>query len=301
MDNIGDSFLQTLSSDFNSMQSVLSNYIVTPLNSFGIGGFVFDVEGASIGTLSAEVTDHYAEDNSFFQDNIAIRPKQFILRGFIGELTHSVDVQDLSLLQTLTQKLTTLNAVLPALSSGVQQAQSFFDGGDFSLQKITSPQFLSQANSLYAAVQNMLPQNKQQAAFQYFKALWQSKILVSLQTPFEFVSNMAITNVTAIQHEETKYRTDFSITLKEIRYASTKTTLFDVNSLISPLSSAGGVPVSNPEVPSSLPSNISALPPNGNALASQSTILNGSVQGISTPAFGFSLSGGAKAFAPWVN
>lgn len=284
-----DETLTTIAQDFNSVQSVLSQYVVTPLNAFGIGGFVFDVDGASIANLNAEVTDHYAEDNSFFQDNIATRPGQYILRGYVGELVDIEDQSNSGPLQTLTQKLTTLTSLLPALSAGATEAQGYL-GGDFNLQTITSPQFLSQASSLYSAVQSLLPTTKQQAAFQYFKALWNAKILVSLQTPFEFINNMAILNVAAIQQEDTKYKMDFAVTLKQIRYASTNTALFDPNNILGSL--GGGTPASNPEI---LPPPVASLPQNGSAIGNQTPIVNGSVNGNAISGFP------NMSFAPWAN
>lgn len=236
--------LSSVSGGIDSLQSALTQYVVSPLNAFGIGGFVFDVEGQSTANLTAEVTDHYAENNSFLQDNIAVRPKQYILRGYVGELVDRVNTDGTSTIATLTQKLTEVNAMLPQLSAGVQQAQGLFAGGGFSsfgsaIDTLTAADSLGGISSLYGAVKNLLPATKQQAAFQFFKSLWMSKILVSLQTPFEFISSMAVINVIAIQQEPSNSIMDFAITLKEIRYAQTKTVI--PKSTLSPSSSSGGI------------------------------------------------------------
>jgi hypothetical protein len=281
--------LSTLGSAFTSMQGALSQYIVTPLSAFGIGGFVFDVDGAQTANLDADITDHYAEDNSFFQDNIAIHPRKYILRGYVGEVVDIEGKSNNGVLQTVVQKLTQVTALLPTLAAGCAQAQNLISSTDFGsfgsvANTLTSNSFLSSASSLYAGIKNLLPKTKQAAAYAYFKAAWQSKILVSMQTPFEFINNMAIQNVVAIQQEGNKYQMDFAVTLKEIRFAATTTTTFNPNSPGGPLTNAnGGTAASNPEIPGAnaqpLPSPIAQQDPNANNISSQPAVNNGSVQG----------------------
>lgn len=77
-------------------------------------------------------------------------------------------------------------------------------------------------------------QTKQEQAFQYFSKLWESKVLVSVQTPFEFFNNMAIESVVAIQREDSQHISDFSITLKQIKKAKVKIVAY--NSYLDPVS-----------------------------------------------------------------
>ena len=63
-------------SDAQLLIDSLKQYVVTPLNAFGVGGFVFDSEGDTTVNLSADITDHYLEDNTSVQDHIAIKPKR---------------------------------------------------------------------------------------------------------------------------------------------------------------------------------------------------------------------------------
>ncbi len=203
--------LDLLINDFNS-------YLVTPANAFGLGGFLFDVEGETRAELTAEITDHYLEDNTAIQDHIAIRPKKFTLKGYVGELVFSPDGNPASFLQTAVQKLTELSPVLPVLSQAAQQAKQFYASGSISTLGLGN---VSQAADYWATVKNLgAGSSKQQAAYQYFKALWEQKILVSVQTPFEFVANMAIESIIGIQSESSKFICDFSIVLKQIRTVS---------------------------------------------------------------------------------
>lgn len=203
----------------------LQQYVVAPLNAFGLGGFLFDVEGESIANLDAEITDHYAEDNRALQDHIAIRPRRITLKGYVGEQVYRKENSDNSILAQAVQKLTTVSAYLPQLSAAATQVQQVIDGaspsGNISL---------NDAADIYGLVQNVIqsfgPQSAQQKAYNYFKSLQSAGVLFAIQTPWEFLTSMAIENITAIQDEKTKGITDFSIRLKQIRIAKTKTTAY---------------------------------------------------------------------------
>lgn len=204
--------------------SNFQNYVVSPLNAFGLGGFVFDVEGESIANLSADITDHYTEDNKAVQDHIAIKPKKITLKGYVGELIFHGDDSATGFLETAVQKLTTLTAYLPTLASSADQLVNTFQ------QPSASDITLSDASNIFGLVKNLInafgDQAQQAQGYSYFKALMEAKILMGVQTPWEFMTNMAIENVIAIQSEDTKTVTDFSVTLKEIRIAKTLTTAF---------------------------------------------------------------------------
>lgn len=208
-----------------SLQSALSQYVVRPLNAFGLGGFVFDIEGESRVELQNEITDHYIEDNSAVQDHIAVRPKEITLHNYVGELVYKQDPTTDTPLQSAVQKLTVLSAALPALTAGAQQAYNLFNqqmAGASSIGQAIVADASTGAN-IYGAVKNLLASqdSKQQQAYNYFKALRDQKILVAVQTPFEFMTNMAVKLVIGIQGPDSIYITNFSITLKEIRTAST--------------------------------------------------------------------------------
>ena len=224
---------QTLenTSIFSSITNSFSQYVVAPLNAFGLGGYVFDIEGEGITHLENEITDHYVEDNTTVQDHIAVKPVRVVLRNYVGEIVYRRDNTTNTPLQQLTQKLTVINSYLPALTAGAQQAANLL----INSQALPNSQTLNQLNNgdisglvdnavnIYGMAQNLLPPvTRQQQAYQYFKSLATQKILFSVQTPHEFLSNMAIESVMAIQTAESKYISDFTITLKQMRFSSTK-------------------------------------------------------------------------------
>lgn len=201
----------------------LKQYVVAPVNAFGLGGFVFDVEGDSTLNLSTEITDHYLEDNSSVQDHISIRPKRVILRRYVGELVYEPEQGLASTVQSMVQKLTALSSFLPTLSKGAEQIFSL-KSQDITFNKLrdsVSSLTVNQLTDYWAFGKNLLggQSSRQQQAYMYLKSLMEQRILVSLQTPFEFVNNMAIESITAVQPEGSKYISDFTIVLKQIRFA----------------------------------------------------------------------------------
>ncbi len=235
-----------------ALKQNFGQYVVRPLNAFGLGGFIFDVEGDTTITLGAEITDHYVEDNTAIQDHIAIRPQVVTLRSYVGEVVHYADDSRPTTLQRVTRKLTTINGYLPPITKAAKQLKDLIkvqdsvittgdigaanrsisalydDARRYSLN--TDALSLANATDIWSLAKNLNPPiDKKSQAYMYFKSLMEQKILVSLQTPFEFVNNMAIESITAYESEDSKFIADFSITLKKIRQASTQNAPFDPN------------------------------------------------------------------------
>lgn len=207
----------------NDLANNFQQYIVSPLNAFGLGGFPFDIQGDETVNLTADITDHYTESNDTIQDHIAIRPKKITLKSYVGELKYTVDPDGNTPTQALGQKLTEISSYLPALAAGEQQAVSLIGGVSANGVVSNFNSITNNAANIYALVQNTItPQTRQQQAYAFFKALMQTKTLVSVQTPFEFMSMMAIESVVGFQPEDSISVTHFTVTLKEIRIASTQ-------------------------------------------------------------------------------
>ncbi len=225
------------------LTSALQTYVVSPLNSFGLGGLVFDVAGEERAILASDITDHYTESNKALQDHIAIKPKRITLKGYVGELVYTAPGNSgNSILQTVTQNLTTISAFLPTLSAGALQAQTAIAGVNSStIPQPAFSQVLPASANIYGLVQSALGATgntaKQQNAYSYFAACQSQGILMGIQTPWEFLTNMAIEMIEAIQTEDSIFITDFSITFKQIRIAATSTI-----TAASVLSGTGAVP-----------------------------------------------------------
>lgn len=215
-----DRYLNKTSLDV--LKEGLDRYIVRPANALGLGGFVFDVEGETSVTLESDITDHYVEDNSAIQDHWAVRPVRVTLRSYVGELVYRNERQPIEGLQRVVSKLTTVSSYLPQITDTAERIKSSIADG------ITFDDAVSNAVNLWDLTKDLNPSaTEQQKAYLYFKALQQQRMVVSLQTPFEFLQNMAIESLVARQTEDTRDISDFSITLKQIRTASFVTVPFN--------------------------------------------------------------------------
>lgn len=199
---------------------------------------IFQYEGEQSMSLESDITDHYVEDNSPVQDQIAIKPEVYTTRGFIGELNDVLPAA-LQPLQKVANALVTIDAYTPQLSV---TALLKFNEAVFAYENAASI-----ANSAVAAFSSLsslfgndtgeivngsgvftsgspTAQNKQQVMFQQIYGYWNTKTLFNIQTPWAIFSNMAILNVKAVQDEETRMITDFQVTFKKIRTATTSIT-----------------------------------------------------------------------------
>lgn len=193
---------------------------------------LFHYEGEQTVTLQSDITDHYIEDNTAVQDQIAIKPVKITTHGFIGEL-NNIPPAALALLQTAALKLTAVQAYTPALTIAAQQAyaQSFLlyqTASNAQNAAVSAWSSLSGGESGGTSVisgstftHSVGNQNKQQVAFQQFFGYMNRRTLFTVQTPWAIFQNMAIESLRAIQDAETRVITDFELTFKGLRFAST--------------------------------------------------------------------------------
>ena len=205
--------------------SLISSYIVSPVLNLGIAGFEFDIFEEHKSELQADITDHFVEDNSTRQDHIAIKPELFTLRGFVGELVDR-RAGAKSTITELAEKLTIINSYIPVVTGFAKQLNKTIKSNKVSVID-SIDESIGTGVDLYQAYKELNPPDSKQAkAYNFFKALWKSKQLVSVDTPFGFLSNYAIQNIITTQGDNA-YITDFSVTLKEFRTVSTQLVDFD--------------------------------------------------------------------------
>lgn len=221
--------LLSIQNSVSLLQTAVERFIVRPNGSGfsqGISGFVFDIMGPEEIALEADITDHYVEANYAIQDHIAIRPEKYIMRGYVGDLSNTLeraDTAQLGALQTL--------ALVPGFSPDfVQGALEVYESILVAYQNARN--VVQQAQSLYQLFnQKGTASTKQQAAYNYFYGLWATRQLCTVETPYQVFENMAIESVRPVQNEETKSFSDFSVTFKKIRTASTIVSLDVIRSI----------------------------------------------------------------------
>jgi len=196
---------------------------------------LFHYEGEQSVTLESDITDHYIEDNTALQDQISLKPEMITTHGFIGEL-NDVAPAALAPVKAVADKLVSISGYTPALSATALLAYNTA----FQLYQ-TAASAANSAVSAWATVTNsggnsyvgsngltaVANQNKQQIMFQQLYGYWFNRVLFTVQTPWCVFENMAIKSLRAIQDAETNVITDFELTFKTIRIASTQLSLFD--------------------------------------------------------------------------
>lgn len=195
--------------------------------------FMFDYEGEQSVSLESDITDHYVEDNTAVQDQIALKPETITVRGYVGEL-NDIAPGVLAVVQSAAEKLTAIGSYVPQLSATalIAYQEAFFlyqtaaavanaaiaavDG----LANITSGgngQAVVGSTGLKSATSS---QNNQQAMFQKLYGYWRARTLFTVQTPWAVFQNMAIKSIKAIQDPDTDKISDFEVSFKMIRVAS---------------------------------------------------------------------------------
>lgn len=207
----------------------------TPSTASPPPSFLFDYEGEQTLTIDSDITDHYIEDNRAIQDQVALRPETFTTHGFVGEL-NDVTPDFLKPVKFAADKLTAIGAYTPALSTTALIAYS-----EAILAYQTAANIAHSAVAAWDTVGNFISgsdgqttigskgiktgssQNNQQTAFQKFYGYWNTRTLFTIQTPWAVFQDMAIKTLRAVQDDTTRVITDFEITFKRIRTASTAT------------------------------------------------------------------------------
>lgn len=202
--------------------NVKGQFVVRPTGSpnlVGVSGFIFDIISTEEVFLDADITDHYIEDNTSIQDQIALRPEKFILSGYVGELTNNVQSGFLSILTTV-QSFGTIPGFGPSFSNQATKTYAKFSEVASKVGNV-----INQAQNIFSLFSGIsTTATKQQKVFQYFYNLWLTRQLCEIETPYGILKNMAIESVRSKQDENTRLMSDFAVTFKAIRFANTKVT-----------------------------------------------------------------------------
>ena len=212
------------------LNALTKRAVIKPATAKGISGFVFDYDGETEIQLDSDVTDHYVEDNTAVQDHVSLRPRRITLHGYVAELVFRKPAGLLGLLGSAQSGLTQLNAYL-----GVNTPQMAQKIGS-AITAATSA--LNTLNQTVARAQNIIglfsragaSPTKQQLAYSRLEALWWSRSIVTVETPFAYFRSMIIEALSFSQDPETKTWSEISVTLKEFRTADVGTAKFDSTS-----------------------------------------------------------------------
>lgn len=216
------------SKDYQDNNAV-SQAVLAPLTSSGIMGWTFDIPKREAIRLQAEITDHYTESNLFINDNIVRKPIRITLTGQVGELVSKETQGFITDFNDIEDKLTSINAYEGDYSDGLKQ--------EIRKKENITEQKENEINEVINKTKDMFnPFNgvqlgiMQKAAYAALFSFYKSNFVLSVMTPWSFFPFMKIEEILFEQGEESASYSDISVELKEIRFATTKTTEFDENS-----------------------------------------------------------------------
>ena len=191
--------------------------------------FLFDFETRNEVELSSDITDHYIEDNTSVNDQIALKPEIVSVNGYIGEL-NDIAPFGLQTLKEASERLYIVSGLTPELSitalTVYNNAKQFYE---------VLAKTIIAGGSAWKSINNVVNeitglglrddtpddnQTQQQIIFQQFYMYWRNKVLFTVQTPWAIFKDMAIQSLSAIQDDETRMITDFQITFKLLRFAT---------------------------------------------------------------------------------
>lgn len=183
----------------------------------GIAGFLFDIKMSENVSQTAQVTDHFTEDNYAIQDHVALEPVKITLTGRVGELVHT-KAAALAFLSAVIDRLSPLGIFTPAQGAEAQKAIA-----SANLIVNTYNSIETNFKSLSDVLLGEPALNKQQKAYATFDGYFQGRSLLTVETPWRTYENMLIENWSADQGEESIYETTFTLTFKQLRLVSTET------------------------------------------------------------------------------
>ena len=202
----------------------------------------FDVMQEHSISLQNQITDNYIEDNTAIQDHIAQSPLVISLRGLSGEAVYKPPLQSLDWLyketntfiqnkfnagnpmantNLLTDKLTIIPALLPPVDNITQMAKNAIQYVESSVNRYKK----------IIEVQNFKNEYREPRLRQIYNdlaTLRKTNTLLIVETPYQSFGDMVIQSLTLTQGNE-NHITDISLTLKQIKFATTNTTKPDTS------------------------------------------------------------------------
>lgn len=182
----------------------------------GIEGILFDIKMTDNISLSAQITDHYAEDNTYLQDHVAIQPMVITLVGKIGELVYT-RAEAIQFLKAMSDRLLPLGILNPTQGLKAQQALAAYE-----LVNNTLSSVMKNYTTLSDLIDGKDTLNFQQKAYAQLEALFLGRSLISVETPWRTFENMVIESISVDQDETTTMETTFTVTFKQMRFVEVK-------------------------------------------------------------------------------
>lgn len=199
------------------IQDHIKEYFITsPVDGIDLK---LDIIGDESLSVESDVTDHYVESNSAYQDQISLKPKIYTVSGEVGELTWYQRDSSSQTVGQVAQRLEGVVSLLPIRSKGFQQMKNTV---------MKAAQWVDTASNIYDRFDSLTPiTNKQMQAYNYLLSWRNIRLPLTVKSPWGILENYVITSLKLTQPKETKDKTIIQITFKEFRTTSVSTVEFD--------------------------------------------------------------------------
>lgn len=200
--------------------------------------FLFDIIESNDLTIEADITDHYVEDNSARQDNMALKPLIYTLNGLVAEKVYHRKYEVITSFKESTSKLKAVLAMTPTVSNYANVAIGTYDYVKASykryangLQNIVSAFSKNKVKpgiTRETLPTTMITQKRQTEIAQTLLKLRDSRTLVYLiNTPFGDFENPFLIQSAKPSQGDTMAQSQLIVTVKEYRSVQTKTVKVD--------------------------------------------------------------------------
>lgn len=196
------------------------DFIITESSPKGVTDLRLSIIGEETLSADCDVTDHYVESNTAYQDQISLKPKIYTIQGEVGELVwYQRDPIEQGIGQ-VSQRLEGIISFLPKRSKKFNQMKG---------KVMKALQWVDTASNAIDKINKLASSegNAQQQAYSFLMKLRQDRTPISVKTPWGQLDDYVITNLKLTQPKETRDKTLISITLKEFRMTSVKPVPFD--------------------------------------------------------------------------
>lgn len=209
----------------DALKSHISEYFIVGEGTKGIANLRLDIIGDETLTVDSDVTDHYVESNTAYQDQISIKPKIYTVSGEVGELVWYQKDSASQIFGQVAQRLEGVISFLPVRSKSFNQ---------FKDKAMKVAQWVDTASNVASKISNLWNSattgslTHQQQAYQELLAMRDNRQpLPMIKTPWGILQDYVITNIKLTQPKETKDKSFISISFKEFRTVSVSTVKFD--------------------------------------------------------------------------
>lgn len=206
-----------------------TSVFISPKSAQGLSGWEFDIDQDESLNLSADITDHYVENNTFLNDHRVIKPVEITVNGLKGEVVFRPPEGLPGQTQELNNRLEEVDAYLGDFTPGMlQEIMKSISRANSAVSRIN--QNLNRTQNVLSALSGEGPEKtEQEKAYSELKALFYSNQLVTVQTPWRYFDNMMINAVNFRQGQSSRDYSQISVTLKEVRFADIEINSFDEN------------------------------------------------------------------------